>query len=199
MPAQQRGETTKAHIINAAVETFALNGYDATGVAEICKTAGTSKGAFYHHFPSKQTLYLELLNEWLANIDSQLRRIKDQASSVPDALLNMIKVFKSIFLTSQNQIHIFFEFFIKAARDPEVRKAAVEPYRRYHTFFSQLIEQGITDGTIRSSDPQKLAQIIVSLAVGLVMQGMLNPENTDWGTEAEESVKHFIQQYVERA
>lgn len=196
MPVQQRGEITRAQILDAAIETFAGSGYDATGVAEICKTAGISKGAFYHHFPSKQTLYLELLNDWLATVDDQLKQIKDRASSVPEALLEMVNVFKNVFLSSQNQIRVFFEFFIKAAQDKAIRKSAIEPYRHYHSYFAQLIAQGIEEGTVRPADPNKIAQILVSLAVGLIMQGMIDPISADWGTEAEDSVKLFIQRYV---
>ena len=56
---QQRSEETRARILAAALDRFARYGYDATGVAEICRAAGVSKGAFYHHFPSKQAAFLE--------------------------------------------------------------------------------------------------------------------------------------------
>ncbi|MCJ7737907.1 MAG: TetR/AcrR family transcriptional regulator [Anaerolineae bacterium] len=56
MPTQQRSQATQTSILDAAAAAFAEQGYDATGVAEICKRAGVSKGAFYYHFESKQLL-----------------------------------------------------------------------------------------------------------------------------------------------
>jgi hypothetical protein len=53
MPQQRRGEETHNRILDAALEAFARYGYDATGVAEICRRADVTKGGFYHHFPSK--------------------------------------------------------------------------------------------------------------------------------------------------
>ena len=53
MGPQKRGEETRSRILDAAQGCFVQHGYDATGVAEICRSAGLSKGAFYHHFPSK--------------------------------------------------------------------------------------------------------------------------------------------------
>ena len=53
MGRQKRGEETRSRILDAAQGCFVQHGYDATGVAEICRSAGLSKGAFYYHFPSK--------------------------------------------------------------------------------------------------------------------------------------------------
>jgi AcrR family transcriptional regulator len=53
MRTQQRGEETHARILEAAAACFGQHGYDAVGVAEICRQANVTKGAFYHHFPSK--------------------------------------------------------------------------------------------------------------------------------------------------
>jgi len=61
---QQRSEETRKHILEAAQRLFSAKGYDATGVAEICQAAGVSKGAFYHHFLTKQAVFLVLLENW---------------------------------------------------------------------------------------------------------------------------------------
>ena len=63
---QTRSQETKNQILGAAYQLFSQSGYDATGVAEICQAAGVSKGAFYYHFPSKQAVFLELMDNWLA-------------------------------------------------------------------------------------------------------------------------------------
>jgi len=41
-------------------------------VAEICTEAQVSKGAFYHHFPSKHDVFMSLLENWLKHLDRQL-------------------------------------------------------------------------------------------------------------------------------
>ena len=58
---QQRSEETRTHILKAALDLFSKNGYDATSVANICQAAGVSKGAFYHHFASKHSVFQALL------------------------------------------------------------------------------------------------------------------------------------------
>jgi AcrR family transcriptional regulator len=53
MTAQPRGEETRNRILDAALDSFAHFGYDATSVSQICRRADVTKGGFYHHFPSK--------------------------------------------------------------------------------------------------------------------------------------------------
>ena len=45
-------------LLDAAVSVIRQRGYAATSVEELCVTAGVTKGAFFHHFPSKDSLAL---------------------------------------------------------------------------------------------------------------------------------------------
>ncbi len=107
---QSRSITTREQLLANAAQLFADHGYDATGVAEICKATGVSKGAFYHHFPSKHTLFMALLNNWLEGVDLNLASISVQYKSVPEKILGMVEVIPEIILTGQNKLGIFMEF-----------------------------------------------------------------------------------------
>jgi len=52
-----KGENTKRKIIDAATILFSENGYDSTSIQDICNKAEISKGAFFHHFPTKEYLF----------------------------------------------------------------------------------------------------------------------------------------------
>ena len=58
----KRSSQTRTAIIDSATRCFVREGYDSTGVAEICENAGVSKGAFYYHFESKEAVFLELID-----------------------------------------------------------------------------------------------------------------------------------------
>jgi len=188
MTAQRRGEKTRIRILKAAEECFALYGYDATGVAEICRRAGVTKGGFYHHFSGKQALFLELLERWLATLDRQLEAARDEAATVPEGLLRMAEMAVQLFAGASGQLPMFLEFWSKAARDPEIWQATIAPYRRYRDFFARLIEAGIAEGTLRPVDPELAAHLIVSVAVGLVLQGVLDPHGADWEQVTQDSI-----------
>jgi AcrR family transcriptional regulator len=193
MSPQQRGEETRSHILQAAEECFAQRGYDGIGVAEICRRAGVTKGGFYHHFPSKQAVFLELLNRWLAGLDTQLEAARVGAETVPENLLCMAGMVRQIFQAGSGQLPIFLEFLTQAAHDPGVWQVTIAPYRRYRAFFRDMVEAGIAEGTLQPVDPEVAAQVIVSLAVGLVLQGLLDPDGADWGQVAEEGVQMLLE------
>jgi AcrR family transcriptional regulator len=193
MISQRRGERTRARILQAAEDCFARRGYDAASVAEICRAAGVSKGAFYHHFPSKQALFLELLDCWLAELDTQLAAARAGTQTVPEGLVQMAGMTQPVFDAGRGRLPMFLEFWNQAARDPAIWQATVAPYRRYRAFFCGLVEAGIAEGTLRALDPEIVAHVIVSLAVGLVLQGSLDPDGADWGRVLEEGVRLLLE------
>jgi AcrR family transcriptional regulator len=193
MTQQRRGIETRAKILESAIECFSRTGYDATGVAEICRLAGVTKGAFYHHFPSKHAVFLELLEHWLGGLEGQLSSIQAGAATVPEALLRMADLAPVIFAAAMGRLPLFLEFWTQASRDPEVWQATIAPYRRFRDFFATLVQAGIDEGTLRPVDPQTSAQWFVSLAVGLLLQGLLDPEGTDWGRVAQEGMRVLLE------
>jgi len=193
MTQQRRGIETRAKILESAIECFSRTGYDATGVAEICRLAGVTKGAFYHHFPSKHAVFLELLEHWLGGLEGQLSSIQAGAATVPEALLRMADLTPVIFAAAKGRLPLFLEFWTQASRDPDVWQATIAPYRRFRDFFATLVQAGIDEGTLRPVDPQTSAQWFVSLAVGLLLQGLLDPEGTDWGRVAQEGMRVLLE------
>ena len=180
---QQRSMETRKRILDAAQSLFSQSGYDATGVAEICRAAGVSKGAFYHHFPSKQAIFLELLDGWLARLDDSFNLALRETKDVPHAIMQMASMAGSLYQSTDVNLSIFLEFWTQAQRDPSIWKTAISPYRRYQEYFAGLLQQGIAEGSLRQVDPQLSARVIVSLALGLLMQALFDPEAANWELE----------------
>lgn len=53
---KQKAITTKTRIFESAIELIKAKGYANVSVEEICEKSGVTKGAFYHHFDSKESL-----------------------------------------------------------------------------------------------------------------------------------------------
>ena len=139
---QQRSEETRKQIMIAAVELLCRQGYEAASVAEICKSAGVSKGAFYHHFPSKQKLFLSILDKWMGELDTQLMSFRSPEKNIPQTIQDMADAIGSVFTIASGQLPMFMEFMVQASRDKVIWDAAIEPYSDYQDKFAGLIEEG---------------------------------------------------------
>jgi AcrR family transcriptional regulator len=189
---QERSESTRKGIMSAAAVLFSQSGFEAASVNEICRMADVSKGAFYHHFPSKQQLFLEILDEWLEGIDSQLFT-RSESGDVPQSLMQMAKMLGFVFEAASGQLPMFLEFMVRASRDRAVWDATIAPYRRYQDQFARLIEKGKTEGSIRTEvDAQSASWVLISLAVGILLQGVIDPAMADWNEVTRSGVQMIL-------
>jgi AcrR family transcriptional regulator len=198
MGLQQRAIETRTRILQAAEERFALEGYDATGVAEICKEAGVSKGAFYHHFDSKQEVFLQLLQDWLEGMNKQLSVLGKAHGEVTDRILTMTRVVRVVLQAAQKGLPIYLEFWSRALRDPEVMETMIEPFRQYRDFFAMMLEEGVQEGTLDLVDAPIAAQVILSFALGVLVQGIFDPDGADWEQVSKEGIGLLMKGYKKR-
>jgi AcrR family transcriptional regulator len=54
---QERGQTTRQQILSVATRLFTDPGYEATSIDMLLNACNISRGAFYHHFASKELLF----------------------------------------------------------------------------------------------------------------------------------------------
>ena len=62
--AMPRTGDARDKLVSAATELIRRNGYVATSVDDICTEAGVTKGAFFHHFESKDALVELAIEKW---------------------------------------------------------------------------------------------------------------------------------------
>ncbi len=71
---RSRGQRTRARLLEAATEVFAIKGFHAARVDDIVAAAQTSHGTFYVYFASKEALFDELISE----VGGELAELVDQ-------------------------------------------------------------------------------------------------------------------------
>jgi TetR/AcrR family transcriptional regulator, transcriptional repressor for nem operon len=62
--ADKRGTAAREKLLDAALALIRTKGYEATTVDDLCSKAGVTKGAFFHHFPSKEALGVAAAEHW---------------------------------------------------------------------------------------------------------------------------------------
>ncbi len=190
---QIRSENTREQIMAAAIDLFCRSGYDAAGVAEICSQAGVSKGAFYHHFPSKKSLFLAIMDHWLLGISAQLEAFRTLGKPVPQSMQEMANAIGAIFTVASGQLPMFMEFMVQASRDQTVWDATIAPYQTYQSQFAQMLADGKREGSIREElDVQSAAWVLIAFSVGVLLQGVVLPETADWKIIAQTGMRMLM-------
>lgn len=82
----QRTEETRQALIAAARALFVENGYAATGTPDVVTKAGMTRGALYHHFKDKQSLFLAVIEAEAAAIAAEIDEGSAEAADPVEAL-----------------------------------------------------------------------------------------------------------------
>jgi AcrR family transcriptional regulator len=73
------------------LELFACKGFGQVGMRELATCLGLSPGSLYHHYPSKQHLLLDLIEEFYEELLATLGRIQQKAPGKRDKLNSLIR------------------------------------------------------------------------------------------------------------
>ncbi len=145
---QERSRTRRQRLLDAALEVFSQRGYSDTAIDEVARISDTSKGGVYFHFPSKQALFLALLDEaseeLLAHMRAAMQKEADPLARGEAALREALRVFGSHRLLARlllveavgagrefnarlNELHTAFAGLIAACLDDAVAQGIVPP------------------------------------------------------------------------
>ncbi|MBW4435932.1 MAG: TetR/AcrR family transcriptional regulator [Pleurocapsa minor GSE-CHR-MK-17-07R] len=141
-------ESTRGRILDAALNVFSNKGFHDASVDEIVEQSSTSKGSVYFHFPSKQTLFLALVDKFADLLE---RRVKEAIegesegiSRVDIALTTTLQTFNqyrplakvmlvqamglgAIFEQKMMEVHTRFSNLIKIYLDEAIATGDIEP------------------------------------------------------------------------
>jgi AcrR family transcriptional regulator len=82
----ERGAATRAALLRSASQSICERGMQGASIDLIVERAGYTKGAFYAHFPSKEELFLAMLEEGFAadleRLETPRRVVRDDGGGV---------------------------------------------------------------------------------------------------------------------
>lgn len=84
-------EETRRALLASALQLFESKGYHATAVDEIVEHAGLTKGAFYHHFESKEDLLRLIHDDYLDATLTRARAVLHRPGTATDQLRELIQ------------------------------------------------------------------------------------------------------------
>ncbi|MHA2391240.1 MAG: TetR/AcrR family transcriptional regulator [Promethearchaeota archaeon] len=138
---------------------------------DIVKVSGLSKGAIYHHFKSKEQLFISLIEELnTASLDLYQDLLSSETSAKKKLEFVADMVFKSTFECPKELCLIQLEFYITGSRVEESKTQLNTRYERIHEFVKDIIQEGVDSKEFRQDiDPGTMASILFATAEGLTL------------------------------
>lgn len=103
----ERSTATTQHLVEVARALFATEGYAQTSTEEVVRRAGVTRGALYHHFGSKEGIFVAVLDAVQGDV---ARQVAAAALGESDAF---------------EQLRAGCHAFLNAALDPRVQRIAL--------------------------------------------------------------------------
>lgn len=159
---EERTRSTRKALISAARQHFESEGYAGANLDRIAELAGVTKGALYHHFPTKRALYetvvMDIHDELFAHSD----RTADKAETAWDGFVEV------------------FVGFVEIASDPGIRMLLLEApavlgYKRWQEIDDEHNLPGIIEmlddlqatGELIPLAPRELARVLNAMVNAL--------------------------------
>jgi AcrR family transcriptional regulator len=95
----QQKEDTRRKILESAAEVFASKGFHGSVVDDIVRASGTSKGAVYFYFESKEQIFFSLVEDYVTSLAQQMhlavQRGRGLVAQVEGAVATLVRSFHS--------------------------------------------------------------------------------------------------------
>jgi AcrR family transcriptional regulator len=164
---RERGQVTRAKILQATAELIAEAGWSGFSTRDIAARAGLTQGIVGYHWRSKDDLVREAAltasTQTLAPVFDAL----EQAPSVRDALEQLLEL-EAAFRDQPQLTLLLFETMLQAGRDPQLRDALAAMLRDFRTRLAAALER---DG---AAQPAATAAALAAALDGLFLHAVVD-------------------------
>lgn len=157
-------EVRKQEVLAVAMRLFATQGYEETSINQIIEALGISKGAFYHHYSSKEDLVEALAAMYVEEAAGRARTVLEDETldafgrlsmflsrlrnSKTESAAELQAAFAPIFL--ERNVHLY-------ERTQNAVNSVIRP------ILARIIAEGVADRTFDTPDPEAAAETVLHL------------------------------------
>ena len=149
----EQGLERKHQLLEAAARLFSTKGYSNTRIADICAEAGVAKGLMYWYFPTKQSLFAELVR----TMRQQLRRTQAAAMDPTADAITRIRQGTVASVLFMAEHRAYFALLDVERADDEVAGILRAGSDVYANDLVRLVREAQRTGQLADADPQLYA------------------------------------------
>jgi AcrR family transcriptional regulator len=183
----------RQRLVQAALELFGRRGYHGTGIADILKESGCTRGVLYYYFPSKEELGYAAIDEELRVLFEQGAVSNLQSDEHPiDRLartLDALPTASSPGVTGSSVANVSLRM---ASVHDGFRKRLTERLAPSDEQIEEIVRRGVADGQIADTvDPRVLAHVFITMGAGIHVAPLLHEREVIW-----EDARRWLKEYL---
>ena len=190
-------EATRRKILEAAFAEFYANGFQGGSLNHIVEVAGTTKGALFHHFDSKQQLGYTLVDDVIGPL--LLARWLEPLADSTDPIPEMQRAFRRYVEADIATGHWLQGCPLNnmaqemSPLDAGFHQRINRLYDSWRAQYAAALERGMQAGTVRPSiSPRNVAALIVAAQMGIWGSGK-SSRSTDVMRQATDGVCDYLE------
>jgi AcrR family transcriptional regulator len=174
-PSRPRREEKKAlsrrRILDAARTVFFRDGFMAANLDEVATRAGVAKGTLYRYFDSKAELYVAVLAEGGMIFEQRMRETLADGLSATDQIRATARFYFDHWMRNREYFQIFWAIENQAVigeLPAGVLEEVTRLWEKALQIVAEIVAEGVSRGELRACDPWEVANILWTIANGLI-------------------------------
>ncbi|SCY46091.1 TetR/AcrR family transcriptional regulator [Alkaliphilus peptidifermentans] len=175
---QQKRELSKEKIRVAALNQFSKKGLFATRIHDIAMEANISQGLLYRYYPSKDDIFIDLIDDALDKINEASYYVYNLDMKAKEKIsLTLTELYKTIDTSEsfRQTCSLIAQAMNSTAIPPKAQEILNEKRDIPYEIFAKIMEQGQEENTIVDGNPLDLAILFWSTINGLAIFNTTRP------------------------
>jgi len=164
MPRNKYPEETVKKILDASAKLFLEKGFEQTTILDIVDNlGGLTRGAFYHHFKSKEEVLEALVEKLFGDSNPFERVMRDDNGLNGLDKVKMIMKYSVERQFSDSERTILSNAYLSLLSNPRFLAVQVKDTQEVSCKIEPMIAEGMADGSIKPGNPKFLAELFMLL------------------------------------
>jgi AcrR family transcriptional regulator len=172
---EEKKQFSRQKILDAAREVFFRDGFMAANLDEVAQKASVAKGTLYRYFDSKAELYVAVLADNGEIFKQRLRETVDSGEGAAERVRKLAKFYYSHWIRNHDYFQIFWAIENQAVigeLPPGVLDEVSKLWEECIEIVADIVAEGIERGEFAKCDPWEMANILWTVANGLIQTDM---------------------------
>lgn len=157
-------QTSRQRIVETARRLFIEHGYLGVSMQQIATEAGLRKASLYHHFPSKEALFSEVMVQEMDYLMTEFREADLSSGSIDERLTRVARI--NYRRLDQPEIHQLVTDFFRNVPESE-HEEVHNRLRDMQAIFADIFAHAIETGELEPIEPNHLATLFFHMMMAL--------------------------------